>query len=340
MQQTQTTDQYLPTADGHTLHYACFGEPLNRPILFLHGGPGSACNPADAHLFRLEHYRLIQTDQRGCGKSTPAGSIRDNHTAALLADLEQLRHHLGIPRWLVYGGSWGAALALEYAKHYRPSVEGLILRGTFLARPQDLDWFFHPNGVAQQRPTAYADLCAALHLAPSQASTTALIDQLYTQLQQAAQNPVQAYQAALAIGSWNSVVMGMSALQPETDPTARQRRIGRELIFAHYCHHRFFLGDTGVLTGLETLADLPITLIHGNQDQVCPLAGAETLSRLLPHARLITVEAGHPLQAGAIREALRRVLDEWLHQATGSAPLSTTIHGDAGRVHEAQTIFF
>ena len=220
------------------------------------------------------------------------------------------------------------------------SVEGLILRGTFLARPQDLDWFFHPNGVAQQRPTAYADLCAALHLAPSQASTTALIDQLYTQLQQAAQNPVQAYQAALAIGSWNSVVMGLSALQPETDPTARQRRIGRELIFAHYCHHRFFLGDTGVLTGLETLADLPITLIHGNQDQVCPLAGAETLSRLLPHARLITVEAGHPLQAGAIREALRRVLDEWLHQATGSAPLSTTIHGDAGRVHEAQTIFF
>ncbi|MEZ5479342.1 MAG: alpha/beta fold hydrolase [Thiolinea sp.] len=150
---------HLPTPDAHRIAWAILGKLNHPPLLYLHGGPGSHANPADAELFNLERHCVIMFDQRGCGLSTPSGDISANTTTHLLADIEQLRIHLGIDRWTVYGGSWGAALALEYAKQQPEQVTALLLRGSFPARQQDLDWFIRPDGIARQHPQAYAN-CA------------------------------------------------------------------------------------------------------------------------------------------------------------------------------------
>jgi proline iminopeptidase len=148
----------LPVTQGHVLHYAEFGNPAGIPLLFVHGGPGSGCNPAHASLLYPQGFRIIQFDQRGCGQSTPGGRLLGNRTAALVRDMEALRQHLGIAQWVIYGGSWGATLALEYAKHYPQQALGLLLRGAFLARQEDWEWFSLPHGVAQQFPEAYQAL--------------------------------------------------------------------------------------------------------------------------------------------------------------------------------------
>ncbi len=314
---------YLPTPDAHRLCYATFGDgndDLSKPaILFLHGGPGSSCQAGDAELFDPARYHLVMFDQRGCGLSTPGGDVLNNTTQHLLADIEQLRTHLGIERWSVYGGSWGATLALEYAKAQRGKVERLLLRGTFLARQQDLDWFIAPDGVAQELPQAYAELQAVLQsdagIATGIDTATGtdtvtgqtLLATLYQRLLAAEQSAAQeerAYRAALAIGNWNAAIMRAPQTAAENSPTLRQARIWRERIFAHYCQHGFFLPPNGVLAGIETLSDLPMTLLHGRNDCVCPLTGAYTLCAHLPHAQLVTVEAGHGLNEKPLREAL------------------------------------
>jgi len=293
---------YLKTRDYHELYYASFGDPKADTILFLHGGPGGCCHAQDASLFNLDHYQVIQVDQRGCGQSRPAGHVQENNTQALVADLENLRHHLGLQRWQIYGGSWGASLALEYAKAYPERVTRLVLRGTFLARASDLAWFFDAGGVARYFPTAYAQLLAALQL--EQTNTLTLLAQSYQTLLTADEQPQHAYQVALGLSNWNSVVMGLKPTTASLPVAQQQALIQRQRVFIHYSYHQFFLGGQGVLTDLARLRDLPIHLIHGQHDQVCPLAGAYTLLEYLPHAQLTVVDAGHGLHETVISEAV------------------------------------
>ena len=290
--------QFITTPEHHKIAYAVIGSTDKIPLLFLHGGPGSDSHPEHAKLFNLDKHYVVMFDQRGCGRSTPSGDIEHNTTQYLINDIEQLRVTLNISRWKVYGGSWGATLALEYAKQYPAHILSIILRGSFAARKQDLDWFIQPDGIAQQHPESYQKLCRQLIPAAGQPLTSRLYELLINR------NEERAYQAALSWDHWEATVMGVPAPKEESDPKQRLQRINNKWIYAHYCHHQFFIGEDGVLPGLDKLHDIPVTLIHGRYDQVCPLSAVETLAESLPKAELIVVEAGHGLHETAIREAL------------------------------------
>ena len=295
--------QYLVTADNHQIAWASFGDIQNTPLLHIHGGPGSGANAAEASLFNLHRHRVIMFDQRGSGRSLPQGTITHNTTQHLLQDIEQLRDKLGIEQWRIYGGSWGASVALEYAKQYPDRVIDIILRGSFLARQQDLDWFIKPEGIASNLPLDYEKLLAALQPEEGEALTSCL----YRRTQHDSLD--NAYQAAHAWDCWEASVMNLPAPPPQEDQRARQQNIAKKRVYSHYCHHQFFLGEEGVMTGLSKLKNIPVTLIHGRADMVCPLSAAETLLEALPNGDLIAVDAGHSLHEKAISNALWKIVN-------------------------------
>ena len=285
----------LPVADGHAIYFEQSGNPDGLPLVFLHGGPGSGCNDFHHRFTDPARYRAVLFDQRGCGKSTPAGGLEHNHTAALVEDIERLRAHLGIQRWVVHGGSWGAALAIEYAKRYRQRVLALLLRGSFLARGEDLRWFAAPEGVARDLPEAHARLCAALELPAGSDPLPALYRRVLEE-----RGDVDA--ALAAWNDWECAVMGLAASGVANRQAKR--------IHLHYCRNGFFLGDRGVLDGLESLAGLAVTLVHGDADRVCRFSTAELLRQRLPGSRLLRVAgAGHSLSEVPLQKAIRVALD-------------------------------
>lgn len=290
----------LPVTHGHVLHYAEYGNPAGIPLLFVHGGPGSACNPAHTPWLYPQGFRIIQLDQRGCGQSTPAGGLLGNRTTHLLLDMETLRQHLGITRWVIYGGSWGATLALEYAKQYPLHVQALLLRGVFLARQEDWEWFSLPHGVAQQFPAAYQ---ALLHTLQPVADENP-INSLYRHLQNPHTPQYQAYRYALAWDTWECAVMGLPAPTFTPDASIWQARINNVRIYSHYCYQQFFLPALGVMARLEALHTLPVILVHGLHDQVCRHASAVLLAKALPNSQLVSADAGHGMHAARLQQTL------------------------------------
>ncbi|MCP3867235.1 MAG: alpha/beta fold hydrolase [Gammaproteobacteria bacterium] len=296
----------LTTGDGHELHIAEFGRPDGLPVLFLHGGPGSGCNPGDARLFHPDRYRVIQVDQRGTGLSSPPGCLLGNNLCNLVEDLTRLRLHLGVHQWLVYGGSWGGTLALEYAKSQPDTVSALILRAPFLARWEDLNWYAGTDGIARQLPEAYSRLRGTLGLSPQ----SDLIEHLNRLL--CADNPEQkaGYRAALAWDTWEAAVMGLPAPATETDPGQQFKRFNRKRIHVHYCHNDFFLDREGVLNSLNRVKEIELCIVHGTADRVCRFAGSEHLAKLLPRCRLYPVPgAGHGLSSPPLQSELIHHLD-------------------------------
>ncbi|MCU7931066.1 MAG: alpha/beta hydrolase [Candidatus Thiodiazotropha sp. (ex Codakia rugifera)] len=298
--------EYLSVSDGHTIHFKMFGLPQGVPVLFLHGGPGSGCNPQHARLFHPQRYQLIQVDQRGAGHSRPQGGLQGNNLSALVNDLIQLRHHIGIQEWLVYGGSWGATLALEYAKQEPDRVSGLLLRAPFLARSEDLSWFTEAGGVADKLPTAYANLRRNLGLK----AEASVINRLYQILCNGQSDNELRYTSALAWDSWEAAVMGVPLPLYETEKQLRMARIDRKRIHVHYCKHGFFLGDQGVLPGLNALRNLKVSILHAIGDQVCRFSGSETLANALADCELKSIaDMDHRLDSVKMQLEIHRLLD-------------------------------
>ncbi|SKA70157.1 proline iminopeptidase [Thiothrix eikelboomii] len=294
---------HLNLDQGHCLYYAEFGYPQGIPLLFIHGGPGSGCQPAHTAYLYPEGFRIIQLDQRGCGQSTPLGSLAANTTADLIADMESLRQHLQIKHWVLYGGSWGTVLALEYAKQFPEQVLGVLLRGVFLARHEDWAWFALSEGVAQQFPLAYQDLLQALQL-PYGADPAPRLNTLMQA------DTETAYHTALAWDRWESTVMGIGEPSFNPDRNTWATRIARNRIYAHYAANQFFLPEQGVLTQLEQLAQLPIYAVHGRNDPVCQLAAAKLLENALPQYQLLEVAAGHGMHELELQRGLQQITQE------------------------------
>ncbi|MCU7802520.1 MAG: alpha/beta hydrolase [Candidatus Thiodiazotropha sp. (ex Lucinoma borealis)] len=296
----------FPVSDGHTIHFKIFGHPQGVPVLFLHGGPGSGCNPQHARLFHPKRYQLIQVDQRGAGHSRPQGCLLGNNLSALVNDLIQLRHHIGIKEWLIYGGSWGATLALEYAKQEHEWISGLLLRAPFLARSEDLSWFTDTSGVANKLPAAYAKLRHDLGLM----AKGSVINRLYQILCNGQSDNELLYKTALAWDSWEAAVMGVPVPIYETEMQLRVARIDRKRIHVHYCKHGFFLGDQGVLPGLNALRHLKVSILHAVGDQVCRYSGSETLSSALADCELKSIDhTDHSLDSAKMQLEMQRLLD-------------------------------
>lgn len=299
--------EWLAVGDGHELYFEESGRPDGQPVVYLHGGPGSGCVPAQRGFFDPAHYRAVLYDQRGCGKSRPAGLLEANTTAHLVEDLEKLREHLGIARWIVFGGSWGSTLALAYARRYPARVQALVLRGVFLARVREVESFAY--NLRTFLPEAWHALASPFGIADEQAARD------FDLATQAARTVLRgAPEAARAIAAaWlrlESEAMAMTvngaAAGPVGDPLCARTRV-----YMHYLEHRFFLRDGELLEGLEVLRDIPVEIVQGALDPVCPPISAWELAQKIPHARFRTFPlTGHGVFEPALSRALVGIMDE------------------------------
>ena len=270
----------MSVGDGHFVHIEECGPADGVPVVFLHGGPGSGCNPQQRRLFDPLRYRAILLDQRGAGHSQPLGSLHANTTAHLVADLEYIREALGISAWIVFGGSWGSLLALAYAQSYPERVLGMVLRGIFLGSPAEIDSYVDGrSGAAPEAWQVFAGSVPALERCKLLAAFERRILGPDTAIANAAATAWLNYERAL---------MGEPALaiRPEASQIAKTR------IQMHYLMHRCFLEPGQLLNGVECIRHIPACIIQGMADPVCPPHVAEKLHHAWPEATWVPIAGG------------------------------------------------
>jgi proline iminopeptidase len=288
----------LPVDARHALYWETCGRADGPAVVFLHGGPGGGCLPHHRRFFDPQHWRIVLFDQRGAGRSVPTAAIADNTTWALVADLEKLRAHLGIDRWLLFGGSWGSTLALAYAQAHPKRCTGLVLRGIFLASAREIDWFLH--GMGRIFPEAWRAFAG--HLPEDERED--LLGSYYRRLVDP--DPSVHLPAAVA---WDRYESACSRLLPHADvvahlePDAGALAIAR--IEAHYFVHGAFLDPGELLANVDRVRHLPCTIVQGRYDIVCPIETADQLARAWPEAEYIVVpDAGHSVREPGLTLAL------------------------------------
>ncbi len=288
----------LPLAEGHAMYWEQVGNPAGRPVLFLHGGPGAGAGIVHRRFFDPAFWRVIIYDQRGSGRSRPLGGLAGNTTPNLVADIEALRRHLGISRFVLFGGSWGSTLALAYAQTHPDRVEACVLRGIFLGRQVEIDWFMH--GIATVFPQEHRNF--ASFLPPGERSD--LLGNFLRRLNDP--DPAIHMPAARA---WSVYEGACSTLLPNPDTVSSfaqdRTAIGLARLEAHYFANRLFLPEDGLLAGMDRIAHIPADIIQGRYDMICPPHSAFALKAAWPKARLTIVpDAGHSALEPGIRRAL------------------------------------
>jgi proline iminopeptidase len=274
--------------DGlHTMYWEQSGNPQGVPVVFLHGGPGAGSAPNHRRFFDPARYRVVIYDQRGAGRSTPLGELRDNTTPHLIADIEQLRRHLGIERWLVFGGSWGSTLAIAYGETHPERCLGFVLRGIFLCRRSEIDWFLY--GLKNLFPEAWH---AFANVIP-RGERNDLLAAYYRRLTHP--DPAVHMPAARAWGVYEG---SCSTLLPSADTVAYFASdvvaLGLARMEAHYFTHDIFLPLNSLLSNVERLRNIPTIMVQGRYDAVCPIISADDLHRAWPEAEYtIVADAGH-----------------------------------------------
>jgi proline iminopeptidase len=293
----------LDVGDGHRLRYEVSGNPDGQPVLFLHGGPGSGCKPEHRRFFDPRRWRIVLFDQRGAGGSTPSGSLVANTTQHLVGDIETLRRHLGIARWVVFGGSWGSTLGLAYAAAHPGSCAGLILRGIWLARRRDIDWWM--RGVRRIFPEYWEAFVG--HLDPAErADVVAAYGRRLADPDPAIHMP-----AAVA---WRGFDQKLSSLRPAPGDVAPPgpQTLAVARIEQHYVRNEAFLGDGELLRGVERFRHVPGVILHGRYDMIAPVAGAIALARVWPEAECRIIEDGsHSTSEPGMRNALLDAVDRF-----------------------------
>ena len=294
-----------PSASGtlqldrrHAMHWEVCGNAAGVPLVFVHGGPGGGSLPHHRRYYNPSFWRIVLYDQRGAGRSTPVADIVDNTTAHLVADLERLREHLRIERWVLFGGSWGSTLALAYAEAHPERVLGLVLRGVFLATRAEIDWFMH--GMRHVYPEAWRAFAEFL---PARERGD-LLRSYYARLT----NPDPAVHMPAA-RTWDRYESACSTLIPRADGLARHDDDGAALaiarIEAHYFVHDGFLADGALLAGVDRIRHLPCTIVQGRYDVICPPVTADALARAWPEADYVVVpDAGHSVREPGITREL------------------------------------
>src|SRR5271155_3406370 len=302
----------LGVGDGNRIYWETCGNPRGKAAVVLHGGPGSGCIPWHRRLFDPSTYRVILFDQRNCGRSTPHASAPDidlasNHTANLIADIERLREHLRIERWLVIGGSWGRTLALAYAERFPSRVTEMILFGVTTSRRKEIDWLFR-GGVAILFPEDWERLCDAVPAALRDGDIIEAYCRLLNDPDASIRN-----QAALAWCTWESAT---PAWPPAHGLSPRFRdpvfRIAFARIVTHYVRHYAWLEDGSILRDAGAIADIPGIMVNGRFDLQAPIGWAHDLKRVWPRAKLVIVdEAGHDASNASITGELVRATDQF-----------------------------
>lgn len=307
---TPYSSHFLNTDEGHQVFYELSGNPDGYPVVFLHGGPGSGCNPAQRRFFDPAFYQIILVDQRGCGRSKPLGETHQNTTQQLVADLDAIRKTLNIEQWLVFGGSWGSTLALSYALNHPTHTAGLILRGIFLARPKEMQWFL--GEITRFFPDVWDTLLQ--HLNNDQQSDVlkafnTLIFSDDPKLNIPAATTWNAYEGAIMRLLPNPAPANQTPTQPSSE--AQSLEVARARVQLHYINSDCFINGEAMLAQCKQLM-LPTTIVQGRYDMVCPPQTAWDLKKSMPHANLTMVpDAGHSAMETGVVHALVKATEEF-----------------------------
>ncbi|MEU6646549.1 prolyl aminopeptidase [Saccharomonospora sp. NPDC046836] len=301
----------LDVGDGQAVYWEVSGNPDGKPAVVIHGGPGSGSNPLGRRHFDPAAYRIVQFDQRGAGRSTPhvsdpAHDLAANTTWHLVADLERLREHLGIDRWLLLGGSWGATLALAYAQTHPQRVTEIVLRGVFTARRSELDWLYC-GGAANLFPAEWADYLAPVPEPRRHdllAAYRALLDD---------PDPATRQRAAVAWSGWEGAIV---SVLPQRGYRASYQAPAFAVPFArialHYFTHGAWLDDGQLIRDAAKLAGIPGIMVQGRYDAVCPPVTAYELQQAWPGSQLVLLDrAGHAITDPGILASLRAATDSF-----------------------------
>lgn len=291
----------------HVLHVEEYGNPGGVPVVFLHGGPGAGCEPWHPGFFDPLRYRVVMFDQRGAGRSTPHASLEQNTTWDLVADLERLREYLAIDAWVLFGGSWGSTLALAYAETHPQRVTGMVLRGIFLCRRQEIDWFYQ-QGASRVFPDYWQDFIAPIPVE----ERADLVEAYYRRL--AGDNELARMAAAKAWSVWEgrtATLLANSAVEEHFSNPYIALALAR--IECHYFRHDSFLEPDQLLRDAGRLAGIPGVIVHGRYDLICPLENAWQLHRAWPGSSLQVIPgAGHSAAEPGVMSALLDATDGML----------------------------
>lgn len=302
---------HLDVGDGHRIYYEVCGNPTGLPCVFVHGGPGGGATEAARRFFDPEAYRIVVFDQRGCGRSTPHASLENNTTWHLVADMERLRAHLNIERWLVFGGSWGSTLALTYAQTHPRAVMALVLRGIFLLRPQEIRWFYQ-EGACALYPDSWQHYLAPIPPEERDDLVTAYYKRLTSD------DEAVRLEAARAWSVWEasaSFLEQNSAFMEQLDEPAAALQMAR--IECHYfVNGGFFSSPNQLLENIDSIRHIPAVIVQGRYDVVCPAMSAWDLHKAWPEAELqMIATAGHSAFDPANTAALVAATDRFKHLA-------------------------
>ena len=288
----------------HTLRVEECGNPAGLPVVFLHGGPGAGLANYHRRFFDPARYRIVLFDQRGAGQSTPFADLTDNTTWHLVADIETIREQLGIERWVVFGGSWGSTLSLAYAQAHPERVLGLVLRGIFLSRPQEIRWFYEEGGASWILPEKWQRYAAAIP--PEERGE--MMEAYWRRL--TSDDEAVRLAAAQAWGAWEGGSITLEE-SPATEAAFGKPEIALSLarIEAHYFRHLCWLEPDQLLRDVAKIRHIPATIVHGRYDIMCPPRSAVDLHNAWPEADFHIVLAGHAASEPAIVDALVQATD-------------------------------
>jgi proline iminopeptidase len=293
------TDYRLAVDNTHSLYVEECGDPQGIPVLFIHGGPGAGCESYHRRFFDPDVYRIILFDQRGCGRSTPHACVENNTTQDLVSDMEKLRERLKLDKWALFGGSWGSTLALAYAQTHPDKVSGMILRGIFLCRPQEIKWFYQ-DGASRIFPDHWQAFIAPI----PENERDNLLKAHHKRLM--GDDDIARMASAKAWSVWEGRA---STLRPKQDVIAffasPHTALSLATIEAHYFINDSFLKPNQLIKNADRLKDIPATIVHGRYDMVCPIVSAWELHRAWENSVLqIIPEAGHSATEPGIIDAL------------------------------------
>lgn len=305
---TPFDQQMLDVGDGHLVYIEQSGNPDGIPVVVFHGGPGGGCSPAMRRFFDPKVYRIILFDQRGCGRSRPYSAVRDNTTWHLINDIELIRDTLNIDRWIVFGGSWGATLALVYAQTHPHRVAYLALRGIFLARQSELDWFYG-GGAGHFFPELWERFTIIIPKEEHGDFINAYHKRLFSK------DKKEQEKYAKAWAGWENALASIDNPGTHIDSPA-QYALAFAKLENHYFSNRAFLNeDQQILKNMPKIAHIPATIVQGRHDMICPPTSAWALHKCWPSSELRMVhKAGHALSEAGIAEALLRVMQKLKRQ--------------------------
>lgn len=297
---------WIDSGDGHEIYFEQSGNPKGQPIIFLHGGPGGGTGPKQRRFFDPNHYHIILFDQRGCGKTRPLGETLNNTTQHLISDMESIRKELHIEEWILFGGSWGSSLALAYAIQYKEMTKGLILRGVFLSREKELDWFL--KEVDQFFPELHNKLINHKSDINKDNLVSNYIDLVFSE------DKKEAREAAVA---WNTFEGSILKMLPNTNSTNNYEvdldfELARAKVQLHYIRSHCFIDGDDILKNINTLKDKPIIIVQGRYDMVCPPKTAFEVSQQLPQSELMMIpDAGHSASEDGTLDGLIRATEKF-----------------------------